>query len=58
MNAMIRKTTGTFSVVNFVSDDKLDQLALLLGLDEEQKAKLKASGPVIVVVDDGGKAAG
>ena len=55
---MIRKVTGTYSVVQFVPDDKLDQLATLLGLDAAQKAKLKTSGPVVVVVDDGGKSAG
>jgi hypothetical protein len=58
MNAMIRKVSGTYSVVQFVSDDKLDQLASLLGLDANQKAKLKSTGPVIVVLDDGGKSAG
>ena len=58
MNAMIRKVSGTYSVVQFVPDDKLDQLAALLGLDDTQKAKLKSSGPAIVVLDDGGKSAG
>jgi hypothetical protein len=58
MNAMIRKVSGTYSVVQFVPDDKLDQLAALLGLDEAGKAKLKSSGPTIVVLDDGGKSAG
>ena len=46
MNAMIRKVSGTYSVVQFVADDKLDQLATLLGLDDAAKAKLKSSGPV------------
>lgn len=55
MNAMIRKVSGTYSVVQFVPDDKLDQLAALLGLDAAAKAKLKANGPAIVVLDDGGK---
>lgn len=57
MNATIRKVSGTYSVVQFVADDKLDQLASLLGLDASQKAKLKG-GPVIVVLDDDGKSAG
>ena len=55
---MIRKVSGTYSVVQFVPDDKLDQLAALLGLDASQKAKLKSTGPVIVVLDDDGKSAG
>jgi hypothetical protein len=58
MNAVIRKVTGTYSVVQFVADDKLDALATLLGLDETQKAQLKANGPTIVVLDDDGKSAG
>lgn len=58
MNAMIRKVTGTYSVVQFVPDDKLDELATLLGLDAAQTAKLKANGPVVVVLDDDGKSAG
>lgn len=58
MNAMIRKVTGTYSVVQFVPDDKLDQLARLLGLDATQAAKLKSNGPVVVVLDDDGKSAG
>ena len=48
MNASIRKVSGTYSVVQFVADDKLEQLASLLGLDDKQKAKLKSNGPVIV----------
>lgn len=58
MNASIRKVSGTYSVVQFVADDKLEQLASLLGLDDKQKAKLKSNGPVIVVFDDEGKAGG
>jgi hypothetical protein len=58
MNAVIRKVSGTYSVVQFVPDDKLDQLASLLGLDDTQKAKLKTTSPVIVVLDDEGKSAG
>ncbi len=58
MNATIRKVSGTYSVVQFVPDDKLDQLASLLGLDATQKATLKSTGPVMVVLDDGGKSAG
>jgi hypothetical protein len=58
MNAVIRKVSGTYSVVQFVPDDKLDQLAALLGLDDAAKAKLKANGPTIVVLDDDGKSAG
>ncbi len=58
MNAMIRKVSGTYSVVQFVPDDKLDQLASLLGLDASQKAKLKSNGSVLVVLDDEGKSAG
>ena len=58
MNAMIRKVSGTYSVVQFVPDDKVDQLAKLLGLDAGQAAKLKSNGPVIVVLDDEGKSAG
>jgi hypothetical protein len=57
MNAVIRTVSGTFSVVQFVPEDKLDQLAALLGLNEEQKAKLKAS-PAMFVLDDGGKSTG
>lgn len=57
MNAIIRKVSGTYSVVQFVPDDKLDQLASLLGLDDAAKAKLKSNGPAIVVLDDGGKSA-
>jgi hypothetical protein len=55
---MIRKVSGTYSVVQFVADDKLDQLAALLGLDAAQKAKLSSNGPVMVVLDDDGKSAG
>lgn len=58
MNAMIRKVSGTYSVLQFVPDDKLDQLASLLGLDDSQKAKLKSNGSVMVVLDDDGKSAG
>jgi hypothetical protein len=58
MNAMIRKVSGTYSVVQFVPDDKLDQLATLLGLDDTQKAKLKSNASVMVVLDDGGKSGG
>jgi len=58
MNAMIRKVSGTYSVVQFVPDDKLEQLAKLLGLDAGQAAKMKSNGPVIVVLDDAGKSAG
>jgi hypothetical protein len=57
MNATIRKVSGTYSVVQFVSDDKLDKLAQLLGLDASQKAKLKQA-TVAVVLDDDGKSAG
>lgn len=58
MNATIRKVSGTYSVVQFVPDDKLDQLAALLGLDDTQKSKLKSNGSVMVVLDDGGKSGG
>ena len=58
MNAVIRKVSGTYSVVQFVPDDKLDQLATLLGLDDTQKAKLKSNASVMVVLDDGGKSGG
>jgi hypothetical protein len=58
MNAMIRKVSGTYSVVQFVPDDKLDQLAALLGLDDTQKSNLKSNGSVMVVLDDGGKSGG
>jgi hypothetical protein len=58
MNATIRKVSGTYSVVQFVADDKLDQLAALLGLDDTQKAKLKSNSAVMVVLDDGGKSGG
>ncbi len=58
MNATIRKVSGTYSVVQFVPDDKLDQLAALLGLDATQKAKLKSNNSVLVVLDDDGKSAG
>jgi hypothetical protein len=58
MNAMIRKVSGTYSVVQFVPDDKLDQLASLLGLDPTQQAKLKSNASVLVVLDDEGKSAG
>jgi hypothetical protein len=58
MNAMIRKVSGTYSVVQFVADDKLDELARLLGLDDTQKSKLKSNGSVMVVLDDGGKSGG
>ena len=51
MNAMIRKVSGTYSVVQFVPDDKLDQLASLLGLDafgegevEEQRSGHRRAG--------------
>ena len=37
MNASIRKVSGTYSVVQFVADDKLEQLASLLGLDDKQR---------------------
>ena len=50
MNAMVRKVTGTFNVVSFVQQDKLDQLAKLLELDDKQKAKLK-DGNLILVQD-------
>jgi hypothetical protein len=55
---MIRKVSGTYSVVQFVPDDKLDQLASLLGLDPTQQAKLKSNASVLVVLDDEGKSAG
>ncbi len=58
MNATIRKVSGTYSVVQFVPDDKLDQLAGLLELDDAGKAKLKSNGSVLVVLDDDGKSAG
>ncbi|HVC60897.1 MAG TPA: hypothetical protein VND19_11115 [Acetobacteraceae bacterium] len=58
INAIIRKVTGTYSVVQLVPDDKLEQLASLLGLDASQKAKLKTNGSVMVVLDDEGKSAG
>jgi hypothetical protein len=58
MNAMIRKISGTFDVVNMVPDEKLDELAALLGLDAEATAQLKRQGTVILVQDSDGNAAG
>ena len=53
MNATIQTISGTFHVVQMVADDKLDQLAALLKLDDGEKAKLKASGSVVVVLGHG-----
>jgi hypothetical protein len=57
VNSTIRTVDGTFSVVQFVAGDKLDQLAALLGLTAAQKAKLTGNGDVILVLNDGGKSA-
>jgi hypothetical protein len=57
VNSTIRTVDGTFSVVQFVAGDKLDQLAALLDLTAEQKAKLAGNGDVILVLNDGGKSA-
>ena len=51
MNAVVRKVTGTFNVVSFVPDDKLDQLAALLGLNDDQAKQLKQDGNLILVQD-------
>jgi len=56
MNRPIRSVTGT--LVQSVPDDKLDELAKLLGLDADETAKLKKGGHVVVVVNRGAHSGG
>ncbi|HUB12800.1 MAG TPA: hypothetical protein VMB34_12660 [Acetobacteraceae bacterium] len=57
MNKTIHTVSGT--LVQSVSDDKLDALAKLLGLDATEAAKLKSgSGHVLVVLRDPAKSSG
>ena len=48
MNATVKSVNGTFNVVSFVDQSKVDQLAALLGLTAAQASALK-TGDVIVV---------
>lgn len=55
MNARVKVVSGTFNIVGQVDDDKIDQLAALLGLSDEDKAALKGGNGLVVVgpVDSG-----
>jgi hypothetical protein len=51
MNEEVSVVNGKFNVIKFVPDDKLDQIADLLGLSAEKKAALKA-GKGILILDN------
>jgi hypothetical protein len=52
MNAEVQKVPPSFKVVKWgVAPDRLDQLAALLGLNDDQKAALKSGGDVVVAHD-------
>lgn len=49
MNARVKTISGSFNVVGQITDDKIDALAKLLGLSEEDKKSLKGGDGLIVV---------
>ncbi len=59
MNARVKVVTGTFNILGQVDDDKIDQIARLLGLTEAEKDSLKGGNGLLVVgpVDSGSDSA-
>ncbi len=49
MNARVKVVSGTFNIVGQIDDDKIDQLAKLLGLSDADKAQLKGGSGLLVV---------
>ncbi|MDR3537844.1 MAG: hypothetical protein P4L71_15215 [Acetobacteraceae bacterium] len=49
MNARVKVVSGTFNIVGQVDDDKIDQIAKLLGLSDADKALLKDGNGLLVV---------
>jgi hypothetical protein len=47
MNAIVKVISGTFSIVAQIDDDKIDQIAAILGLADADKASLKGNGLLV-----------
>ncbi len=48
MNARVKVISGTFSIVAQIDDDKIDQIATILGLGDDDKASLKSCNGLVV----------
>jgi hydrogenase maturation factor len=49
MNARVKVVSGSFKVVGQVDSDKIEQIAALLGLTDDDKAALKTGDGLVVV---------
>ncbi len=49
MNARVKVVSGTFSIVGQIDEDKVDQIAGILGLSDEDKKLLKDGDGLLVV---------
>jgi hypothetical protein len=49
MNAVVKVVSGSFTVVCQVDDDKIDEIAKLLGLSDDDKAAMQGGNGLIVV---------
>jgi hydrogenase maturation factor len=57
MNARVKVVSGSFKVVSQVDSDKIEQIAALLGLGDDDKAALKTGDGLVVVGPLAGSAA-
>jgi hypothetical protein len=49
MNALVKVLSGDFDIVGQIDDDKIEQIAQILGIAEKEKAKLRGAKGFIVV---------